>query len=228
MRLAVLSFFILLLLPACQDDTEDHDASAACRYCILEKRVEEAQITFFVSKIKNKSYQDSLEIILDSLYLVKHELLDSFSGAYNLHKFSTEDSIHSWCYDSRPYGEGINPEKSKRMMWWLGNEIILMNSGQVLGNEKYLSSDQYVDDFVNKESGDTVSLSKGISGEDMLIVNFPKWRKQQLAEWNEWMKKVNLYLKEMTSKSFPEMSQSEVLFLKFKLEMFMDGKKSSQ
>jgi hypothetical protein len=61
----------------------------------------------------------------------------------------------------------------------------------------------------------------------MLIVNFPKWRKQQLAEWNEWMKKVNLYLKEMTSKSFPEMSQSEVLFLKFKLEMFMDGKKSS-
>ncbi|UKN03460.1 hypothetical protein K6119_08030 [Paracrocinitomix mangrovi] len=223
MRIVLVTLCNLFLFSSCQSDSEYVDVTAECQFCILEEHVQDAEIKYVVSKVKNKPYQDSLKAVLDSLYVVKNEKLDSFSRAYKLDDFSTEDSIRSWCYDNRPYGEGISLEKSRRMMWWLGNEIILYNSGQVLSNGEYIQGDEYVEDFINKENGDTVTI---IDGEKVKIENFPKWREQQLAEWEEWMIKVNLYFEELTGKSFSEMSESDVFFLKFKLKMFMDGKKS--
>jgi hypothetical protein len=225
MKYKIGCILIFISLFSCKNDQPENivpqqekvDAEAACDFCALQEEIivnDKWYVSYYA--LGDTVKRDSVREIKDSLYLAKKEIIKEYNSKFELIDFETRDSLESLCNAHLPYGEGLNDEKVSRMMWYLEKEILQMNSGHSLPEGAYLESLKYA---VN-EAGDTTILKRGL---DHKIDNFEEYKQGQIDSWNEWMVKINLYLKELTGMEYEEMSERDVFLLYFKLGYFKEN-----
>lgn len=214
---------VVLIVTSCADSTSKNELNTdvfptsedACDLCVLNEKIYKLDLDRAVAVAKKKSNVfDSLTIIADSLSREYDNLLKKISAA-----LTTRDAlvtIDSMCYNSLKFGLEVDNVKRSKMMFYLGNEIILQNSGH------YLSEGNYYKNLLPEinDEGDTLTW---IDGELVVVDSFHEWRNSRVDKWLDWMSRIDNYLIELVGKKYNEMSDDEVCLLRFKLRLFMDG-----
>lgn len=207
---------------SCSANREDDiDNKAACDFCVINEQILKLDMYWVTAYAMGDTLKaDSVKRIQDDLYLSKRKIIDVYNNKFELFQFETVDTLESLCYQYVPYGSGLNNEKVSRMMWYLGSEILQMNSGHSLSEGIYFENLSYTVNNV----GDTIITERGM---DVPILNFELYKQNQIDSWNQWMIRINLYLNELTNMEYGEMSERDVSLLYFKLRLFMNGSKSA-